>query len=171
MSELGNLIKNAREKKELSQRELSRQTGIDNNTIAKIENGTRKKPNPLSLTKLSIILELDLKLLLKHAGYSKEDEELIINSKEINSYHKITSTSVEEEISQIENQILKLNKNINSIKYSLKHHQDPAYKNMSKEDIEFFDEQSKSLLQLNEDMLKIYQKRLNKIKSLLHNDL
>ena len=94
-----------------------------------------------------------------------------INSKEINSYHKITSTSVEEEISQIENQILKLNKNINSIKYSLKHHQDPAYKNMSKEDIEFFNEQSKSLLQLNEDMLKIYQKRLNKIKSLLHNDL
>lgn len=42
---------------------------------------------------------------------------------------------------------------------------------MSKEDIEFFDEQSKSLLQLNEDMLKIYQKRLNKIKSLLHNEL
>ena len=39
-------------KKGISQRELSRQTGIDNNTIAKIENVSRKKSNALSLKEL-----------------------------------------------------------------------------------------------------------------------
>ena len=39
-------------KKEISQRKLSRQTGIDNNTIAKIENVSRKKSNALSLKEL-----------------------------------------------------------------------------------------------------------------------
>ena len=79
MSELGNLIKNAREKKGLSQRELSRQTGIDNNTIAKIENGTRKKPNVLSLKKLALTLHISLKELLILAGYSQEDIEIFDN--------------------------------------------------------------------------------------------
>ena len=46
---LGELIKNAREKKGMSQRELSRQSGIDNNTIAKLEKGERKKPNIFAL--------------------------------------------------------------------------------------------------------------------------
>lgn len=37
-----------REKLGISQRELSRQTGVDNNTIAKLEKGMRKKPNTLT---------------------------------------------------------------------------------------------------------------------------
>ena len=47
-------------KKGISQRKLSRQTGIDNNTIAKIENVSRKKPNALSLKKLAFVLNLEL---------------------------------------------------------------------------------------------------------------
>jgi transcriptional regulator with XRE-family HTH domain len=160
MNDLGNLVKNAREKKGLSQRELSRQTGIDNNTISKIEKGSRKKPNLLSLTKLSKILELDLGLLLQYSGYSKEDEELIIKLHRENPDAIIASTKLDEEIKHTEEQIAKVNSNIQSIKNSLKYHKDSAYRNMSKEDVKFFDEQYKSLLILNEEILKIYQGKL-----------
>ena len=73
MQPLGELIKKQREKLGISQRELSRQTGVDNNTIAKLEKGMRKKPNTLSLKKIAYILNIDLKKILKLAGYSPED--------------------------------------------------------------------------------------------------
>lgn len=73
MQTLGELIKNQREKLGISQRELSRQTGVDNNTIAKLEKGMRKKPNILSLKKIAYTLNIDLKKILKLAGYSPED--------------------------------------------------------------------------------------------------
>lgn len=72
---LASVVKESREKLGISQRELSRKTGIDNNTIAKIEKGLRKKPNVLSLRKLSVALKLEFKDLLKLAEYSKEDIE------------------------------------------------------------------------------------------------
>lgn len=72
---LGELIKNAREKKGMSQRELSRQSGIDNNTIAKLEKGERKKPNIFALKKIAYILDIDLKNILSAAGYENEDIE------------------------------------------------------------------------------------------------
>lgn len=75
---LSEIIKNARIKKGISQRELSRQTGIDNNTIAKIENGSRKKPNALSLKKLAFVLNLELSELLVLSGYTKNDIDLIL---------------------------------------------------------------------------------------------
>ena len=54
---LASVVKEAREKLGISQRELSRRTGIDNNTVAKIEKGERKKPNILSLRKLIIFVK------------------------------------------------------------------------------------------------------------------
>lgn len=75
---LSEIIKNARIEKGISQRELSRQTGIDNNTIAKIENGSRKKPNALSLKKLAFVLNLELSELLVLSGYTKNDIDLIL---------------------------------------------------------------------------------------------
>jgi len=77
---LGALIKQAREKCGMSQRELSRQSGIDNNTIAKLEKGERKKPNIFALKKLAFILDIDLETMLKVAGYSKEDIEFELNT-------------------------------------------------------------------------------------------
>lgn len=75
---LSEIIKNARVEKGISQRELSRQTGIDNNTIAKIENGSRRKTNPLSLKKLAFVLNLELSELLVLSGYTKTDIDLIL---------------------------------------------------------------------------------------------
>ena len=76
---LASVVKNAREKLGISQRELSRRTGIDNNTVAKIEKGERKKPNVLSLRKISFLLNLDLEELLKLAGYNEQDIEVALN--------------------------------------------------------------------------------------------
>lgn len=76
---LASVVKNAREKLGISQRELSRRTGIDNNTVAKIEKGERKKPNVLSLRKISFLLKLDLEELLKLAGYNEQDIEVSLN--------------------------------------------------------------------------------------------
>ncbi len=58
---LASVVKIAREKLGISQRELSRRTGIDNNTLAKIEKCERKKPNVLSLRKLFMVLGIDVK--------------------------------------------------------------------------------------------------------------
>lgn len=67
------IVKTAREKIKISQRELSRRTGVDNNTISKIEKGIRKKPNVISLIKISNVLDIDFSKLLKASGYSKNE--------------------------------------------------------------------------------------------------
>ena len=77
---LASVVKEAREKIGISQRELSRITGIDNNTIAKIEKGERKKPNVLSLKKLSSVLNLSLEDLMELCEYSKEEIEATVNN-------------------------------------------------------------------------------------------
>ena len=79
--EFSKLYKETREKIGISQRELSRRTGIDNNTLAKIEKGERKKPNVLSLRKISFLLNLDLEELLKLAGYNDQDIEVALNQR------------------------------------------------------------------------------------------
>lgn len=76
---LASIVKSAREKMGISQRELSRRTGIDNNTLAKIEKGERKKPNVLSLRKISYILNIKLEELLKLSGYNEQDIEVALN--------------------------------------------------------------------------------------------
>lgn len=77
---LASVVKEAREKINISQRELSRITGIDNNTIAKIEKSERKKPNVLSLKKLSSVLNLSLEMLMELCEYSKEEIESTVNN-------------------------------------------------------------------------------------------
>ena len=77
---LASVVKEAREKINISQRELSRITGIDNNTIAKIEKGERKTPNVLSLKKLSSVLNLSLEMLMELCEYSKEEIETTVNN-------------------------------------------------------------------------------------------
>lgn len=77
---LASVIKEAREKIGISQRELSRRTDIDNNTLAKIEKGERKKPNVLALYKLCVSLDLPLDELMELSGYSEHEFEIISNN-------------------------------------------------------------------------------------------
>ena len=164
---LASVISSARDKLGISQRELSRRTGIDNNTVAKIEKGERKKPNTLSLIKLSKELNIDLKLLLELSGYTKEDAIMFENLIKDNPNNIISiNKTTEKEVEELNEQIKKVEENIKSIKYSMKHHTDPAFKNMSKEDIKFFDKQYKELLEMNEEILKAYKRRLEVFKNL-----
>lgn len=164
---LASVISSAREKIGISQRELSRRTGIDNNTVAKIEKGERKKPNTLSLIKLSKELNIDLKLLLELSGYTKEDAIMFENLIKDNPNNIISiNKTTEKEVEELNEQIKKVEENIKSIKYSMKNHTDPAFKNMSEEDIKFFDKQYKELLEMNEEILKAYKRRLEVFKNL-----
>lgn len=70
---LATLVKEARLNKKISQRELTRRTGVDNNTISKIEKGERKKPNILILKKLAIELELDFEKMMELSGYTTDE--------------------------------------------------------------------------------------------------
>lgn len=85
---LAEAISTSRKKIGITQRELSRRTNIDNNTIAKIEKGERKKPNVLSLKKLAFALDIDSDKLLKLAGYTKEEIEIANDDAGINAFVK-----------------------------------------------------------------------------------
>lgn len=104
---LASVVKEAREKSGISQRELSRRTSIDNNTLAKIEKGERKKPNVLSLRKLSYALNLDLEELLILAEYNKQDIEVALNQSNITIFNEnSTIILLEDIIKDNENELL-----------------------------------------------------------------
>ena len=98
---LASVVKEAREKLGISQRELSRRTGIDNNTVAKIEKGERKKPNILSLRKLSVVLNLDYSKLMELCDYSKEEIKAIAD----NNYYSLAIRNKDASILMMEDLI------------------------------------------------------------------
>ena len=111
------LIENARNLKGYSQRELSRRTGIDNNTISQIEMGNRKKPNSLYLIKLSQVLNIPLYTLMLSSGYAEEEVEMTYSANpdvEPNSITIRTNASMikhfEEQITKVEEAIKKFKK-------------------------------------------------------------
>ena len=99
---LASVVKEAREKLGISQRELSRRTGIDNNTVSTIEKGERKKPNILSLRKLSVVLNLDYRNLMELCDYSKEEIKAIAD----NNYYSLAIRNKDASILMMEDLIL-----------------------------------------------------------------
>ena len=164
---LAEIIKEAREKLKISQRELSRRTGIDNNTISQIEKGERKKPNSLSLIKLSQALDLNLDALMDASGYSFEDIRMTYEANPNLELGQERLMDLRGMYQDTLDKIDKIEKSIESIRYSMKTHSDPAYATMSKKDIEFFDEQSLQLISVNQTMLQIYSHQAKQLKKLL----
>ncbi|MBR2711835.1 MAG: helix-turn-helix transcriptional regulator [Bacilli bacterium] len=72
-TELGKIITEAREKKGISQRELSRQANMDCAEVSRIEAGKRLKPNVLYLKGIAEALDLSMVDLMKLAGYNDLD--------------------------------------------------------------------------------------------------
>ena len=70
MTEIGKLIKEKREEKQLSKRELAKLIKVSNTEIGRIESGERKYPAPDILKKLAQELNLTYRHLLELAGYS-----------------------------------------------------------------------------------------------------
>ena len=83
---LGHFIKQLREKKELSQRQLSLYSGISNTEISRIENGERKQPSPDTLKALSPHLGVIVDDLMRAAGYI--ESEAIHNTLETTAAHR-----------------------------------------------------------------------------------
>lgn len=81
---IGELIKNAREKKGYSARELAKLCDISHTEISNIESGKRVKPAVLTLKAFEKYLGLDFKNLAKAVGYSDEtieygDNDIIVS--------------------------------------------------------------------------------------------
>ena len=69
-TELGKVIAEAREKAQISQRELSRRANMDCAEVSRIEAGKRLKPNVLYLKGIADTLKLSMVELMELAGYS-----------------------------------------------------------------------------------------------------
>lgn len=163
---LAELIKEGRESKGISQRELARQTGIDNNTISQIEKGERKKPNSLSLIKISQVISIPLNTLMTAAGYSKEDIDAAYMMNPAYAFGKENILNMMKRMEEIDEQIKRAKENIKKIKKEKKEHNDPTYANMTKKDITFFDKQYDELIKFYKLAIIAYEdqsKQLNNI--------
>ena len=67
---LASVVKDAREKLGISQRELSRRANMDCAEVSRIEAGKRQKPNVLYLKGIADTLNLSMAHLMKLAGYN-----------------------------------------------------------------------------------------------------
>jgi transcriptional regulator with XRE-family HTH domain len=65
----GALIKELREGKKLSLREMEDKSGISNAYISQVENGQIKRPSPNFLHKMSEVLDYPYELLMERAGH------------------------------------------------------------------------------------------------------
>lgn len=74
MSELGDVLKEAREAAHLSLREVERRTGIRNAHLSQIETGTIARPEMAMLWDLAALYGLDYTDLLARGGYGDSEE-------------------------------------------------------------------------------------------------
>lgn len=161
---LASLVKSAREKVGISQRELSRRTGIDNNTLAKIEKGERKKPNVLSLRKISYILNIKLEELLKLSGYNEQDIEVALNQ----NHNNITILNTNSTIIMLED-IINDSKNelvakeiLNEIMSKIDYENIDYLKNLSSKNKKIAIKNFKNLIKNNEKDIKNLKESIEK---------
>jgi len=73
----GQYLAQLREEKSISQRKLAEMAGLINSTVSRIE-ANSVKPDPATLEKLAVALDVDKSLLLTKCGYSEIPEEFVI---------------------------------------------------------------------------------------------
>ena len=93
MPNVGQLIKNKREAKGLSQKKLGKVCGLSDSEIMKIENGVRKKPNWNNLCRIAQALNFHPFELMLAARYISEDD--IHPSSPLNGLEKLDSRDIE----------------------------------------------------------------------------
>ena len=69
---IGEVITEAREKANLSQRQLAKLANINNSELSKIESGVRKEPSPKILRKISNVLDVNYSDLMYMIGLGIE---------------------------------------------------------------------------------------------------
>ena len=73
----GQYLAQLREEKSISQRKLAEMAGLINSTVSRIE-ANSAKPDPATLEKLAVALDVDKSLLLTKCGYSEIPEEFVM---------------------------------------------------------------------------------------------
>ena len=160
---LADVIKNARKTLGISQRELARQIGVGNNTIARLENGERKTTNALTLRKISSILKLDYIDLLEKAGFSEQDISFAVqdNSNIVMTTKDDKVYSIDEMIELDKEMLARAEEHISVLKSTLENRDNPNYKELDSDNIKFMDQQDGELLNFYLQIKSIY---LNRIK-------
>jgi transcriptional regulator with XRE-family HTH domain len=74
MSELGSVLKDAREQANLSLREVEKRTGIRNAHLSQVETGVIARPEMAMLWDLAALYGLDYTDLLSRAGYASSEQ-------------------------------------------------------------------------------------------------
>lgn len=74
--EIGNFLKNRREELGYSTNQMLMKTDIDKSDLSRIENGKKRKLNPIYLKKLAKALKLDVIELFKMVGFLDDDIEI-----------------------------------------------------------------------------------------------
>ena len=69
---IGEVITEAREKANLSQRQLAKLANINNSELSKIESGVRKEPSPKILRRISNVLDVNYSVLMYMIGLGIE---------------------------------------------------------------------------------------------------
>lgn len=88
MTEFGELLKNIRKEKRISQRKLGEMVGIDFTYISKIENGTQAPPSEEVIRKIANVLEVDAhKLILSANKIPSDYQESILKNKDVEGLH------------------------------------------------------------------------------------
>jgi transcriptional regulator with XRE-family HTH domain len=65
----GTFLASLRQRKNLSLRDVERDTGVSNAYISQLENGKIKAPSPVVLNKLAELYSVKYAVLMKEAGY------------------------------------------------------------------------------------------------------
>ena len=76
MNTVGKVLKEARESRRLSLREVEIQSGISNAYLSQLENDKIKKPSANTLYKLSALFKLDFDELMVTAGIVEKKQEI-----------------------------------------------------------------------------------------------
>lgn len=119
MEKLNEIIKENREKKRISQRELARRINVDNAFISRIEKGIIKKPNIVILTKLSKELDINMYDILEKANYNEEEIKLYNIFNNISFFFDIEGEEKKNNVSIIDknnNQIISIIKVLEEFK-------------------------------------------------------
>ncbi|MBN2835616.1 MAG: helix-turn-helix domain-containing protein [Candidatus Delongbacteria bacterium] len=93
MNKLGTLIKQRREKAGLSLKKLGDACGISDSEVMKIENGTRKNPNWVTLCEMAKVLDFHPFELLLAVGYITHED--IHPNAQIHGLDKLSANKIE----------------------------------------------------------------------------
>lgn len=94
---LGSLLKQCREEKRLTLRDVENETDISNAYLSQLEGDKIKKPSPVILDKLSNLYQIQYSILMKLAGYPVPD-----TTEQSPLYARIGETTKEEEDALVE---------------------------------------------------------------------